>query len=235
MKKVLILVISADVHPYEEMINTSLNTWDSIEVPNCETIFYCGQSNKKDTDKVIYLPIKDGLFQMGYKTILALEWALRNKEFDYIARVNSSCYVRKDLLVEHCQTLEENNVFSGIEVNDGYRPKWMFGGGQFIYSKDVVKKFVTHKSLWNHKEIEDVSISHLANDINIPYHKGKFSSINKRENDWLVISYPNAEKNFTFTNFEDMKKSTDFFFRVKCDGKREIDKIVMENLFNVFK
>ena len=200
-----------------------------------ETLYYCGDSRKPNTDKVIYLPVKDGLFQMGHKTILALEYALRTKEFDYIARVNASCYVRKDKLVEHCQELPETNVFSGTVVLDPHRPKWLLGGGQFIYSKDVVEKIVANKRLWNHREMEDVSISHVANDINIPFHEGRFCSINKRENDWLLLAYPDGEKSFDFTDFADVKKSDDFFFRVKCDGRREIDKIVMENLFNVFK
>ena len=235
MKKVLILVISADVHPYEEMINTSLKTWDSIEVPNCETIFYCGQSNKKDTDKVIYLPIKDGLFQMGYKTILALEWALRNKEFDYIARVNSSCYVRKDLLVDHCQALPTENLMQGLVTESCYGIDYCWGGGQYIISRDLVKQVVTHKSLWNHKIIEDVSISDLITRIGVPLNgDGNAYSINKTDNGWSAFVYGVGE-NMEFTDFSDLKQlESQYFIRVKQDGNRPMDKIVMENLYGAF-
>ena len=235
MKKVLILVISADVHPYEEMINTSFNTWDSIQVPNTETIYYCGRSGKPDTDKVIYLPVKDGLFQMGYKTILALEWALKHKDFDYIARVNSSCYVRKDLLLEHCQTLEDKEVFEGIITNSCYDILYAWGGAQMIYSRDIAQKIVDNKYLWNHAIIEDVSISDLVSRLGYPLQNtGNASAINKTPNGWSAFVYGKGE-NMEFTDFSELKKlDKQYFYRVKQDGNRPLDKIIMENLYGAF-
>ena len=92
-KKVLILVLSSDFPPYSQMIQTSKGTWNSVQVDGCETVFCCGNSKKKSSDDIIYFPVENGLYDMGHKTIAMLEWALQNKEFDYIARTNASCYV----------------------------------------------------------------------------------------------------------------------------------------------
>jgi len=229
--KVLILVLSADFHPYDEMIQTSLQTWDSIEVEGIETIFYCGKSKKKNTDKIIYLPIKDGMFQMGYKALEAFQWVLNNKEFDYIARVNSSTYVDKKALKEYVKDLPDKDLFCGIEADsqNGFRYCW--GGTGYIISKDVIEKMVNNKFLWNHRFMEDESISLIAKELNVPFAVGKGGAIDKMENDWRIISY-NGES-ISFTDFADLKPLKHHFIRVKQEGKRDKDKFVMNELFKV--
>jgi len=231
MKRVLILVLSCETAPYGKMVQTSKETWDSVNVDGVDTVYYFGESAKQNTPSEIYLPVKESLSRMGEKTLKALEWALDNKEFDYIARPNSSCYVNKKELIKYIQTLPTENVFAGLEVADN--PKWMVGAGQFIYSIDVVKKIVENKDLWNHQLMEDVAISCLANDLGITYMKGNACSINKRESDWLMISY-GLEESKEFKEFSELK-SKHYFYRVKCDGRRDIDELIMRELFSVLK
>ena len=71
MKKVLILVLSSNKHPYDVMIDTQMSTWDSFEVDGTQTIFYCGDPVKDNTDKIIYFPIKEEYSTMGHKALLA--------------------------------------------------------------------------------------------------------------------------------------------------------------------
>jgi len=231
MKKVLILVLSADFHPYDEMIQTSLNTWDSVEVEGVETAFYCGKSKKKNTDKIIYLNVKDGMLQMGHKALEAFKWAL-NKEFDYIARVNSSTYVNKKTLLQYVQNLPDNNLFAGIEADSQNGFKYCWGGTGYIISKDVIQKIVDNSNLWHHGYMEDESLSLIVKELGYDFTMGYGGAIDKMETDWRIISYGGGES-ISFTDFADLKPLKHHFIRVKQDQRRLEDKFVMNELFRV--
>lgn len=233
MKRVLILVVSSEVEPYGEMIKTSLNTWDSIEVEGVETIFYCGESSIPDTDKIKHFHVEEGLFTMGTKGLIAYEWALQNKEFDYVARVNSSCYVDKKKLLEYVQSLPSENVFAGVEADSQNGFRYLWGGMQFIISKDVLTKIVMHKGHWNHALMEDESMSLLVSKLGISFYAGMGCSINRTSNGWILLSYPDGNGSKAFTDFREIKDNPNHFYRVKQDLQRDLDKYVMNELFRL--
>ena len=228
MKKVLILVLSCDLPPYRKMIQTSQETWDSIYCEGVETIYITGESMRNSGLREVNLPIRESLYSMGEKAIQSFEYVLKNRDFDYVARVNSSCYVDKKELIKFVQTLPDKDLFMCAEVVD--TPHWGWGGYQFIYSKDVIQKVVDNKQFWNHGVMEDKSVSMLIDRIGIPYTQIKKScSINKQDNGWLAISCENI--NFSFENFEDVKQYGNIFYRVKTDSDRNIDEFIMNELF----
>lgn len=234
MKKVLILVISSQEKPYDSLMETSLKTWDSENITGVETVFYCGEPVKENTDKVIYFPIKETLHTMGEKTLLAYEWALQNKQFDYIARVNSSTYVDKKELIKYIQTLAENNVFAGLEVlASEYAEKFMWGP-QFIMSKDIIQLIVDNKIMWDHSIMDDNATSKLLNTFNIPYTVGRMCSLEKKEVGWLCLCY--GSESMEFNDFNDLQKlDRQFFFRCKQDHDRSQDVYLMNELYKVLK
>lgn len=230
--KILILVLSADFPPYGKMIETAINTWDSVEVEEMETVYYCGRSNIEDTNKIIHLPIHEGLLNIGHKTIAALEWALNNNDFDYIARVHSSIYVDKKRLKEYVYFLPIENLFAGVETNSVNGFQYCWGGVGYIISRDVVQRLVDNKQRWCHQHMEDESMSKLAGELGIPFFPLKSSGIDYMGNDeWRIISY-NGES-ISFTNFEDIKRLNHHYYRIKVDGNRDRDEYVMNQLFKV--
>ncbi len=243
-KKILILVVSSNDKPYKQMVKTSLETWDSIDVENCETMYYFGEAIKDDLS--VYIPnqnpkflfdsVKETYSNMGHKLLYAFQWVLRNKDFDYIVRINSSCYCDKKHLVKYIETLPETNVFAGVKVGAGeqHEQPWIWGGGQFILSKDVVEKVVEHKHKFNHNLMEDVALSFLINDLEIPYTEGSACSINKQENGWLLLTYGGGEQK-EFKDFEEIKDCGQHFYRVKHDPDRSIDAVVMNELYRLLK
>lgn len=231
MKNVLILVLSSDFHPYDKMIKTSIDTWDSIDVEHTETVFYCGASSKKDTDKIIYLPVDNDLFSIGKKTLLAFEWALKNKEFDYISRPQANAYIHKTELVKYIQTLPDNGVFDTMEVKATDTSERYGWGCATLLSRDVVQMVVDNKDKWDHTKMEDVSLSQLIDRLGIPYREGKICSINKTENGYLCLCYGGGE-NFEFTDFKDINKANgQYWFRCKQDYNRDMDAYIMKQLF----
>lgn len=229
MKTVLNLVLSCDRPPYDKMVDTSESTWNTVDVEGVETVYYFGKSDKPDTNNKIYLPINESLNTMGYKLILAFEWALKNKQFDYLARPHSCIYVNKKELVNYVQSLPDNNVFAGLSVID--LPPWKWGGIGFILSRDVVEKVVANKHLFQHDKMEDMGLSYLINDLQIPYTDGKGCSIDNMGDKWRCMMYGGGES-FEFTDFKDTKKSEgQYFYRIKQDGNRYIEDFLMHELF----
>ncbi len=232
MKKVLILVLSSDFYPYDKMIKTSIASWDSIEVEGVETIFYCSQKDnpkRRSTDKVMYFDVDNGLYDMGRKNLAMFEWALANKKFDYVARVNASCYVEKINLIQYVQALPTENVFAGAEADSQNGFKYLWGGANYLISRDVLQKIVDNKTLWNHGYMEDESISLVVSALGIPYSQGYSGAIDKMPEGWRCISY--GGESITFNEFSELKRLNHHFYRVKMDGQREMDKYVMEQLY----
>lgn len=231
MKSVLILAIGCNLSPWDKMFETSSLTWDSIQVDGVNTIFYFGSPKKENTDKAIYFDIKESYGTMGEKLLQALEWCLKNKSFDYIARVNSSCYVDKTALIQHVQSLPEYNYVAGIEVEDN--PKWLWGGGQYIISKDVIEKIVNNRNHWNHSLIEDKGLSDIVTKLGIQFSTGKSCTIDKADNDWRCLCY--GSESYTFKDFKEIKKGEQHFYRVKQDYDRNIDAYIMNELFKTLQ
>lgn len=234
MKKILILVLSSDFPPYSEMIKVSKETWDSVRVDNCETIFYCSQKDNPNwkywDGNVLYFDVNNSLYDMGHKNIAMFETALLNHDFDYVVRLNASHYCNKKELVKHIETLPNENVFQGLYVDDKPEP-WLWGGGGFIISKDVIQKIVENKNLWDHSIMEDVAISKLVKGLGIPFTDGKSCSIDRLEGSWRCMSYGGPES-FEFYTFNEINKSKGHFvYRVKQDQKRHMDHFVMRELF----
>ncbi len=236
MKKVLIMVVSSQYEPYLEMWRTRLSTWDKPQIENVETVFYFSNPVKENTDKEIYFNLPEVYQTMGEKMLLAFQWALDAREFDFIARVNSSCYVDKKELIKYVQTLPTKNLFAGgIVIDQNGNHDFCWGGLQYVISKDVIEKILHNKNRWQHNLMEDVSLSYLVKELKIPFTSGRGCSIDKAENGWRCLTYGGGE-NFEFTEFEDIKKANgQFFFRVKQDGKRWVDKFLMEQLQSVLQ
>lgn len=235
MKKILILVLSADFNPYDNMLRTQQETWDSIKVEGSETLYYCGESTKQNTETIIYLPVKESLKSMGEKTLQALEYALKNREFDYIARVHSSCYVSKQKLVDYVQTLPDSGIFEGLTVSRPDSFDYAWGGGMTLLSRDVVKMVVHNRAKWNHSYMEDESLGLLIGQLGIKTKAGNACSINRMHDDpnynWLLLSYGFGES-IKFNDFADLEKTPHYFIRVKQDGNRESDEYIMKELHN---
>lgn len=234
--KVLISVLSVRAAPYGQMIETSKATWDSVEVHDMETIFYVGEPDTPLTDRVLGTPVKEAYKTIGYKNLAAWKWMLENRDFDFMARVNASCYVHKERLRDHCMDYPATGFLCGSIVKDPNRAPWMWGGHQFVMSRDVVQSLVDNPQVWNHSEIEDVALSHAATALGIPFTQCKDACAFDRlsEDRWRVISVNG--NNFEFTDWRDVEKLDDqVFFRVKRDGARHEDAMIMNELLKNLK
>ncbi len=234
--RVLILVLSSRREPWGDLMDTQLATWDSVEHPNVETLYYCAHgSNRLEKKNVRYSGMEDSLENISPRTLEALKWSLEIPDWDFMARPNSSCYVHKGSLYKHCETLPATGVLrgawtGGAEGQEGF----LWGGGQYIISRDVVERMVAGGEGWRNGLMDDEAITQCAKSAGVDLNQGAvFCTIDDQfEGKWLCMCYGLGEP-FDFTDFADLKKADGhFFFRVKQDHSRRLDEKLMWALRN---
>lgn len=237
MKSVLVFVMGSADPPYPQLMEASRETWDS-GVVECAPTWYYSNRLKDRPIRTVQFPVGGDLNDMGHKDLLAYRWALDTMEWDYMARVNASCYVRKSVLLDHVQALPDNGVMRGLVVPHTRGTAgipFMWGGGQFIMSRDVVQAIVDNSPKWDHREMEDVAVSKLTKDLGIAWDgQGRCCSINMQtppKRAWVALSY-NGSPTFEFDDFQEFKEKAgdQFFIRVKQDGERDKDIWIMREL-----
>lgn len=216
-------------------MDCSMETWDSEDHPQTRTIYYCGKSDQQVCSfNTFYSPQYDEeLERVAPRTMEAYEKSLE-LEWDFMARTHSSTYVHKRNLVDFCETLPRWNLLSGLLVT-GERP-FLWGGGSYIISRDVIEQFVENKQHWNNNIMEDNSLTDLANQIGIPMSaNGRMASIDKHGDEYLVTAYGVGE-GFTFTDWNDVKKMhPHYYIRCKQDLRRHEDLMIFRKLHEYYK
>jgi len=117
VKTVLIYVLSSKKEPYRKMIDTAMETWDAEPLEGTRTVYYTGRPTGGDTDRILSFSVPDELNFVGRITLAAFAHALKTWQFDYLARPNISCYVRKKLLLDHCQSLPDRVPWAGARLS----------------------------------------------------------------------------------------------------------------------
>lgn len=241
MKRVLILVLSTDKDWYGRLAETSRATWDAKEVEGIETLFYFARSTKPSTDKVLYTDVEDDFFNMGRKTLIAFEYALHHREFDYVFRANASLYVNKAGLLQYVQDKPITGLALGVIAagsHEGEQFPFLWGPS-YLLSRDVVARVVANSDLWNHRMMDDLAISHLLRAIEVPLdNKGSMASVALTDGGYEFVYYENgAGGGATMKELSELpnRLPEQFAFRVKDDSNRENDVRLMKELHAVFQ
>lgn len=138
--KILILVQSSMMPPFDRLFEAQKQTWDSYEVAGVETVYYFSNfynewgSNfvGRNDSSYIFHNMSFDYDMMHWRHKLTLD-AVWNMEWDYIFRTNSSSYINKELLLEKANTLPLEKCYCGID-GGGFAS----GCGVFL-SRDVVE------------------------------------------------------------------------------------------------
>lgn len=135
--KVLILVLASEKDPWKYIREEGQEkTWDSIEVPDVQTIYYFSSIHHQSTlfGKRLTVNCPDDFYMMHWRLKLALDYVW-NLEWDYIFRISASSYVDKELMLKKAQTLPKEKCYCGIECCGGS----VASGCGFFMSRDVVQ------------------------------------------------------------------------------------------------
>ena len=176
--KVIILVLTHDIWPFDMMEKCIRETWGKYKHPNVEIYYnHSGGDESKIIGDIIKIPDTDGYHNIGYKTISAFELLLK-KDFDYIFRPNSSSFVNIPRLLDYIQTLPTEKFYAGSPIpylhgglnEDDYNnsaPKLCCSGCGYFMSRDLVQLIVDKKEMWQHRLIDDLALCKFLKDNDI--------------------------------------------------------------------
>lgn len=143
--KVLFLVLASTNHINVADECVQKKTWGSNLSVTSEAIWLRGSTKSQhyvycDSDSTLFVPIEEKQENILQKTILGIEWCLKNREFDVLIRTNTSTYY-------HTRQLELNEFVSSEPKFGGYleatkkftkssrRKKFVTGSGIFLNSE----------------------------------------------------------------------------------------------------
>jgi hypothetical protein len=215
--KVLILVLSYhDNSIYSQFYDTQKETWDSEEIDEVETFYYFGNHDKNViVGRDIFVDVNESTENCGHKTINAFE-LVKNLEFDYIFRTNSSSYVDKKLLIEFIKTKPKLKYYSGFLGN--YNGVDFASGSGYFLSKDLVKIVLEQKNFWEHDVLDDVAIAKILFKNNIvPFRNDRFDVVGNTEIPMGFFHYrlKNIDRNFDIQTMYFIKNNKDEFHNRK--------------------
>lgn len=209
MKKVLIMVLSSNQEPYDRLMQSQKETWDTEIVPGVSTIYYYGDPSLDETIqkyKDIICNCSDIYEMMHWKYKLALDYCW-DLEWDFIFRTNSSSYVNKQKLFDFIQTLSTTNCWLG-------KGNGIMSGAGFILSRDLAE-FVNERLDSYETPSEDMCIATILS-------KGGYE-------------VGEAGDRVEFNHYENKPERECYHYRCKSDtSDRNKDILAFNKLFNQF-
>lgn len=194
-KNILILLLSSHKYPSPRNEDAQNFTWiKDAQKCGIEVIQFIGGYEKRDYVKpYLRLTSSDSIEDVGYKTIETFDWALQNKKFDYIFRVNSSSYVNINKLIHFIENVQEGSLYAGKIIELSMLNLRFISGSGIILDKDSVRNIVENKKLWNHSFIDDVAMGDICTNLNISPTSGNFFELQKN-----VFSYKELDESYHF-------------------------------------
>lgn len=97
---------------------------------------------------------------IGLKTILALKHVLKNYNFDYVFRTNTSSYLDVSKLLEFLESQGKKNLYGGF-VGRVFRDIQFASGAGILLSRDLVERICDAEISWKHGLLDDVALAEV--------------------------------------------------------------------------
>lgn len=120
--KVLYLALAGGSTDHLEHQAAQMQTWAMNSGSNAMVIWMHGDPSIHEPKMVgndLYVPVKETYENLLLKTLTSIAWVLKNIEFDYLIRTNTSNYFFHPLVVKH---LQEQSPYD--KVAGGVIAKW---------------------------------------------------------------------------------------------------------------
>jgi hypothetical protein len=210
MKKILIIVLSYNDNAiYSKFYKAQKETWGSVNVNNVETYYLFGNHPRNEIigNEILTTIKESNLNNCGYKTIEAFE-LVKDFDFDYIFRTNSSSYVDKQLLLNYSLDKPTNNYYSAV-IGNFEGVLFASGSGYFI-SKDLVNLVLENRDKWDHHfGYDDTALGRLLNAFGVkPQPNNRFDILNQPANiapmDYFHYRLKSSDRNIDIHNMYEL-------------------------------
>lgn len=151
MKKVLVIVMSMNSKEFSEEEEVIRQTWASDIIsgkfPGMKVLFYKGKEKRKEhlNGDVLYIDSDDTLNGTYEKTVKTLEWCMKNEEFDFIVKTNTTTYINTGLMSDFIERLPDGDrhIYGSTYITNTCSNGILYFRGNFaIWSKNVVSDII---------------------------------------------------------------------------------------------
>ena len=175
--KILFLAIASDSELYSKHRSAQADTWGRINKSRLIWMLGDPRVTKPEllNSSVLKLPVEEKFENILRKTILGIEWALKNCEFDYLIRLNTSTFVNEKMLVRWLNKQEFTNFIAGETgvhpiLPSGEKRVVEFVAGNFIVLPKSICELLVGIDLINyHGYPDDVAISHFLQEHEVTF------------------------------------------------------------------
>lgn len=167
---ILVLVVSSDTYPSKRNKKSLLKTWVKNIPSNINIYFYkAGRSTTIKKNNELILEVGKSTRDMSKKNILAFEYVLKNFDFDFIFRTNTSSYVNLNNLKNfiNCNLSNEDYVYCGkvMETNDMQGNNCIYvNGAGIILSRKTLQAIVDQKDKLDYLLWDDLGLGKLLTE-----------------------------------------------------------------------
>lgn len=167
--EIVYLNLAADSEPFISHMKSQQRTWaDDVQ---STAIWIFGSSlnvaNYDEDTRRLELPVEEKFENILEKSVLGIEWALRNMDFDYIVRGNTSNYYDDVVLKNYLAKKKRDKDFVGSELGFAEQNSttlenaglYLSGTG-IVLSREAAKKMLDLDSSKYLGWPDDVAISH---------------------------------------------------------------------------
>lgn len=167
--KVLILVQSVDKPDFIRVREAQQQTWDSVEVPNVQTVYYL----PGDVDDILEgntLRIRQGLhWQYMFFTFAKALRHMLKYEWDYVFKTDNSTYIDKAKLYEILSSKPRTNYYGGMSFPfkiEGVHGVDFFWGDGYALSRDMAQYIVDcyNKAPFKGMQEDDIVVAKILMD-----------------------------------------------------------------------
>ena len=104
---------------------------------------------------------------IGLKTIIAFKHVLKNYEFDYLFRTNTSSYLDVPGLLRNIEGKPSKNLYAGV-IGKVFGSLRFASGAGILISRDLIERICEKESLWKHGLVDDIALADLISNFEVP-------------------------------------------------------------------
>ncbi len=217
--------------------------------PNIKVYYVYGQTTVESTPyNLIFNQVKENNYPgMITKTLLAMDFINHNMEYDFLIRTNLSTFWNFSALVNRLDSLPKEKCLTGtiiprsmVEQMTGGKnlnktmPDTYIAGYDMVMSRDIVSSILPYsQSIINNRvvlDMEDLSLcSGISKYLDVQHLPFKLSDQAVDMNMHNIF-----DNSLFFKKVDESVKNNQDHFRVKNRLNRNVDKIILSNLFNTF-
>jgi hypothetical protein len=170
--KVMYLLFGGGGDKFLHNRNAQIKTWVQNVAAPSEVIYMCGSQEVQSatlSNRILTLPISEDYENGLERQLLALQWVIRERNFDWIVFSNTSNYFNHDLLLKLCGKLSPKEVHAvqGVWKGDSNSFITYPSGAGSLISREIANRIAEFPVNILKEYPNDVALGFILSEIGV--------------------------------------------------------------------